>query len=105
AVAYAAASHALTVTGTDDPNQLTVTGDAADPTHFLLSSTTDTIGGTAGPFSTPSGVMNLVIRMGAGDDTVELAGSPPIRLVGGLTVDGGGRENTGPATQPALARR
>ena len=93
AVNFAAATGTLTVTGTPTANELVIAGDAADPTRFVLSSTTDTIGGAAGAYTSPTGVKNLVLRMKAGDDTVTLAASPAITLVGSLTIDGGDGAN------------
>ena len=98
------AAGTLTVTGTDDPNQLTITADAADPTHFFLSSTSDTIEGAGGTFATPSGVKNLVLKMKAGNDSVTLAPAPAIKLAGSLTVDGGDGANSLTATNLTVAK-
>jgi len=103
-VTYAAASQTLTMTGTDDPNQLTITADVSDPTHFFLSSTADTFNGTPSPFATPSGVRNIVVKMKAGNDSVTLAATPAIKLAGSLTVDGGDGANSVGATDLTVAR-
>jgi hypothetical protein len=76
----------------------------ADPTHFFLTSTTDTIGGVGGTFATKSGVKNIVLRMAAGNDSVTLAASPAIKLAGNLTVDGGDGANSVSATNLTVGR-
>lgn len=103
-VSFAAVTGTLTVTGDGAANQVTVSGDPADPTHFSLSSPTDTFNGAPGPFATASGVKNLVFRMGAGNDAVGLANSPPIQLAGSLTVDGGDGANQVTAADLTVAR-
>ena len=45
-VTFAAASHTLTIVGTDSANNLSVTGDPNDQTHFQLDSGTDTFNGS-----------------------------------------------------------
>lgn len=92
-VTYSPATHTLTVVGTDGDNQLTIQGDSGDPTHFVLSSTTDTFVGGGTTFVSPSGVQNIFVRMLAGNDPVTLSNSPPIRLAGALTIDGGDGSN------------
>jgi large repetitive protein len=92
-VSYSAVTHTLTVVGTDGDNQLTIQGDSGDPTHFVLSSTTDTFVGGGTTFASPSGVQNISLRMLAGNDPVTLSNSPPIRLAGALTIDGGDGSN------------
>jgi hypothetical protein len=96
-VGYSPVTHTLTVVGTDADNQLTITGDAADATHFTLSSTTDTFAGGGTTFASPSGVQSIAVRMLGGDDTVFLSNSPPIRLAGGLSIDGGDGANSATA--------
>ncbi len=93
-VTYAAASHTLTIVGDDAVNDVTIQGDAADKTHFFLTSTTGDINNVPGPFATKSGVQNINIRMLAGNDTVTFGNTVPIELAGSLSVNGGDGANT-----------
>jgi hypothetical protein len=104
AVSYSPATRTLTVVGTDADNRLTIQGDAADPTHFTLSSTTDTFAGGGTTYASPSGVRNISVRMLAGNDTVALSNSPPVRLAGGLSIDGGDGANTVTATDLTVGK-
>ena len=101
---YSPATHTLTVVGTDANNQLTIQGDAAESTRFILSSTTDTFVGGGTTFVSRSGVRNISIRMLAGDDTVILSNSPGIRVAGGLSIDGGDGANSVTATNLVVGK-
>src|SRR5262245_52286062 len=92
-VAFSPLTHVLTVTGDNDANDLTVQGDASDPTHFTLTST-GTINGIAGPFSTPSGVRSMAIRLLANNDQVGFGNVPGVHLLGSLSIDGGDGANS-----------
>jgi len=90
---YSALTRTLTVVGTDAANELTIQGDAADTTHFTVTSASDSINGADGPFDAPHGVEAIVVRMLGGDDTVTFGNADPVRLRRGLTVDGGDGTN------------
>jgi len=92
-VAFSPLTHVLTVTGDNEANDLTVQGDGSDPTHFTLTST-GTINGVAGPFSTPSGVRSMAIRLLANNDQVGFGNVPGVHLTGFLSIDGGDGANT-----------
>jgi hypothetical protein len=91
-VTFSAATRTLTVLGTDTANQLTIAGDGFDPTAFTLTSTTDEFADGATVLRR-SGVHHITLRLLGGDDDVTLTPGPPIRLVGGLTVNGGDGAN------------
>lgn len=102
-VAFSPLTHTLTVVGDADANDVTVRADPADPTHFALTST-GTINGQAGPYSSSSGVRNLAFKMLAGDDTVTFDTAVPIHVTGSLSVDGGDGANTVSATDLTVDR-
>lgn len=98
-VSFSGLTHTLTVTGDSLNNNLTVQAVVGDATKFALSSATDTFNHVAGPLTTPSGVLNLKIVLGDGDDAVTLSNSPlPIDLTGNLSVMGGNGANSVAAT-------
>jgi len=92
-VTFSPLTHVLTVVGDNAANDLTIQGDASDPTHFTLTST-GTINGIAGPFSTPSGVRNMAMRLLAGNDQVGFGNSPAVHLTGSLSINGGDGANS-----------
>lgn len=95
-ITYSTLSHTLQVVGDDAPNALTVQGNLIDPGHFILSSATDSINSGPGPYSSPLGIQNLVLRMRGGSDQVTFTG-PDLSWVtfgGSVTIDGGDGTNT-----------
>jgi hypothetical protein len=97
-VNFSGLTHTLTIVGDNQNNSLTVQGVAADVTKFILSSPTDTFNQLAGPFTSPSGVRNIAIRMLAGDDSVTFGNTVPIDLKGNLSINGGDGANSVTAT-------
>lgn len=98
-VSFSGLTHTLTVTGDSLNNNLTVQAVAGDATKFTLSSATDTFNHVAGPLTTPSGVLNLKIVLGDGDDAVTFSNSPlAIDLKGNLSIMGGNGANSVAAT-------
>jgi hypothetical protein len=93
-VSFSAMTHTLTVVGNSAGNTLTVQGVAADPTRFTLFSPSDTFNGGAGPFTTPTGVRNITIRLLGGNDTVTISNAVPIDLKGNLSINGGSGANS-----------
>jgi hypothetical protein len=87
-------THTLTVVGDAADNAVTVHGDMNDATHFTLVSATDTINGAAMTYDSPTGVKNLVFKMGDGSDSVTLDNGDVIRAQGNVTIDGGDGTNT-----------
>ncbi|MBO0699491.1 MAG: hypothetical protein J2P46_13935 [Zavarzinella sp.] len=93
-VTFSALTHTLTIVGDSSNNALTVQGDAADPTRFHLSSTTDTFNHSPGPLDTPGGVRNIAVWLLDGDDHVTFDNAVPIDLRGSLSVNGGNGANS-----------
>ena len=89
----AVAGHTLNVTGDSAGNQLTIQGDA-DPTLFHLSSAGGSINGLFFPFTTPTGITSISIKLLGGDDSVSFGNTVHIDLMGSLTIDGGDGANS-----------
>jgi hypothetical protein len=97
-VTFSPVTHTLTVVGDANDNNVTVTGDFLDQTHFILTSSNSSINSEPPPYSTPSGVKNLVFKMLDGNDSVEFDPKVPIFLRGGVSIDGGAGVNSVAAT-------
>jgi hypothetical protein len=96
-VTFSPLTHTLTIVGDANDNDVTVKGDPADQTHFILNSSGN-INGQPSPFSTQSGVKNLVFKMLDGNDTVTFDPTVPIFLHGSASIDGGTGVNSVAAT-------
>jgi hypothetical protein len=96
---FSSSTHTLTITGDAQANQLTIQAVSGDSTKFALSSTSDMFNGISGPFSSPTGVQNITLKMLGGTDTVKFDGTViPIDITGNLSVDGGDDANSLTAT-------
>lgn len=88
--------HALKILGTDDGNSITIDGNA-DPTTFLVTSSTDMVNGAPGAtgFTTPSGVTSISVKLLDGNDTLTISKTiAAVHLTGTLMIDGGNGTNT-----------
>lgn len=106
-VTFSALTHTLTIVGDANDNDVTVTGDPFSQTHFILNSS-GTINSEPPPYSSPSGVKNLVFKMLDGNDSVTFDASdpskPPIIVQGSVSINGGAGVNTVLATRLTVGR-
>ena len=86
------ANHTLTVSGDTGP-AVGIEANPSDFTQFALTGS-DTFNGLAAPYSTPSGVENMVFKLSGTDETVDFLNTTgDIDLLGSLTVEGGKGSN------------
>jgi hypothetical protein len=103
-VTFSPVTHTLTIVGDANNNDVTVTGDFLDQTHFILNSSNSSINGEPPPYSTPSGVKNLVFKMLDGNDSVTFDPKVPIFLRGSVSIDGGAGVNSVAATHLTVGK-
>jgi hypothetical protein len=103
-VTFSPVSHTLSIVGDANDNDVTVTGDPLDQTHFILSSSNSTINGEPPLYSSPTGVKNLVFKMLDGNDTVTFDPTVPIFVQGSVSIDGGTGVNSVKATHLTLGK-
>jgi hypothetical protein len=102
-VTFSALTHTLTVVGDANDNDVTVTGDSLSQTHFILNSSGN-INGEPPPYSSPTGVKNLVFKMLDGNDTVTFDPTVPIFVRGSVLINGGAGVNTVLATHLTVGK-
>jgi len=106
-VTFSALTHTLTVVGDANDNDVTVTGDPFSQTHFILNSSGN-INGEPPPYSSPTGVKNLVFKMLDGNDTITFDAAdptkPPIIVQGSVSINGGAGVNTVAATRLTVGK-
>lgn len=102
-VTFSALTHTLTVVGDANDNDVTITGDQLDRTHFILNSSGN-INGQPPPYSSPSGVKNLVFKVLDGNDSITFDPTVPIFLQGSVSINGGAGVNTVLATKLTVGK-
>src|SRR5262245_43020070 len=102
-VTFSPVTHTLTIVGDANDNDVTVKGDPFDLTHLILNSSGN-IDGVPPPFSTQSGVKNLVFKMLDGNDTVTFDPTVPIFVHGSVSIDGGTGVNSVAATHLSVVK-
>jgi hypothetical protein len=102
-VTFSALTHTLTIVGDANNNDVTVKGDPLDLNHLILNSSGN-INGQPSPFSTQSGIKNLVFKLLDGNDTVTFDPNVPIFLPGSVSIDGGAGVNSVAATKLTVGR-
>ena len=98
-IVVAVAGHTLIITGDADANAFTIDGTVGDPTQLKVTADSGTLNGAANPFTTPTGITDIKMKLLGGSDSVTFSDAiAPISLKGSVTINGGDGDNTVTAT-------